>query len=75
MFRASGIQKTVVAAFGTDHTIWGASFFKHDQIWSPYLVTFEEACSPDSTTCTPEAATAVLCTPDDGCDGRPKQVQ
>ena len=35
----SGVHKTVVAASGTDHTIWGASFFKHDQ-----MVTFEEAC-------------------------------
>jgi len=42
MFRVSiapiiSVQKTVVAAFGTDHTIWGASFFKRD------VVTFEEA--------------------------------
>jgi len=44
---SSGVHKTVVAASGTDHTIWGASFLKRDQI-SPYLVTFEEVCSPDS---------------------------
>jgi len=25
---SSGVHKTVVAASGTDHTIWGASFFK-----------------------------------------------
>jgi len=25
---SSGIHKTVVAASGTDHIIWGASFFK-----------------------------------------------
>ena len=25
---SSGVHKTVVAAFGTDHTVWGASFFK-----------------------------------------------
>jgi len=31
----SGVHKTVGAASGTDHTIWGASFL------------FEEACSPD----------------------------
>jgi len=48
---SSGVQKTVVAASGTDHAIWGASFFKRDQI-SSSLVTFEEACSPDSMTCT-----------------------
>ena len=29
---SSGVHKTVVAAFGTDHTIWGATFFKRDQI-------------------------------------------
>jgi hypothetical protein len=28
----SGVHKTVVAASGTDHTIWEASFFKRDQI-------------------------------------------
>ena len=45
MFRASiapssGVHKTVVAACGTDHTIWEASFFKRD-----HLVTFEEAAT------------------------------
>ena len=34
---SSGVHKTVVAASGTDHTTWGASFFKRDQI---NLVTF-----------------------------------
>ena len=48
---SSGVHKTVVAASGSDRTIWGASFLKLDQI-SPYLVTFEEACSPDSMICT-----------------------
>ena len=28
---SSGVHKIVVAASGTDHTIWGASFFKRDQ--------------------------------------------
>jgi len=27
-----GLHKTVVAASGTGHTIWGASFLKRDQI-------------------------------------------
>ena len=36
---SSGVHKTVVAASGTDHTIWGA-------------ITFEEAGSPDSMICT-----------------------
>jgi len=29
---SSGVHKTVVAASGTDHTNWGASFFRRDQI-------------------------------------------
>ena len=29
---SSGVHKTVVAASGTDHTVWGASFLKRDQI-------------------------------------------
>ena len=28
---SSGVHKTVVAVSGTDHTVWGASFFKRDQ--------------------------------------------
>jgi len=31
--QSSGVHKTVVAASGTDHTIWGASFLKRD-LWS-----------------------------------------
>ena len=52
---SSAVHKTVAAASGTDHTIWGAgaSFLKRDQI-SPYLVTFGEASSgsPDRLICT-----------------------
>jgi len=44
---SSGAHTTVVAASGTDHTIWGASFFKRDP-----MITFEEACSPDNMICT-----------------------
>ena len=29
---SSGVHTTVVADSGTDHTIWGASFLKRDQI-------------------------------------------
>jgi len=29
---SSGVHKTVVAASGTDHTVWGASFLKRDRI-------------------------------------------
>jgi len=49
---SSGVYKTVVAASGTGHTKWGVSLLKRDQIRSHYLVTFEEACSPDSMICT-----------------------
>ena len=44
---SSGVHKTVVAASGTVHTIWGTSFFKRDQIRK-----FEEDGSPDSMNCT-----------------------
>ena len=49
---SSGVHKTVVASSGTDHTIWGASFLKGDQIrperdhrshTSPWLVTLHFA--------------------------------
>ena len=33
---SSGVHKTVVAAFGTDHTIWEASFFKRE--WHCWLL-------------------------------------
>ena len=69
---SSGIHKIVVAASGTDHTIWGASFFKRDQIRT-YLVTFEE--TPQIVRSVPEAATTVLCTPGDGLDGHRKHVE
>jgi len=42
---SSGVHKTVVAASDTDHTIWRSPI-------SPYLVTFEAACSPGSMICT-----------------------
>ena len=32
---SSAVHKTVVAASGTDHIIWEASFFKRDQIRIP----------------------------------------
>ena len=49
--QSSGMNKTVVTASGTDHTVWGARFLKRDQIRT-YFVTFEEACSPYSMICT-----------------------
>ena len=67
---SSGVHKTVVAASGTAHTIWGASFFKCDQIRT-YLVTLKKLAS-QIVRSVPAAATTVLCTPDDGRDGHPK---
>jgi len=60
---SSGVHQTVVAASGTDHTIWGASFLIRDQI--------RTGVGPP----VPEGATTVLSTPDDGRDGRPKHVE
>ena len=42
---SSGVHKTIFAASGTDHAVWGANFFKRDEIRTSYLVTFEQACS------------------------------
>ena len=56
---SSGVHESVVAASGTDHTIWGANSLKSGQIRSRLRelapsnpVTFEGACSPDSMICT-----------------------
>jgi len=69
---SSGVQKTVVAASGTDHTIWGASFLKRDQIRT---VVGSYYLAPQIVRSVPEDATTGLCTPDDGRDGRPKHVE
>ena len=72
---SSGVHTTVVAASGMYRSYYlGASFLKRDQIRTPYLVTFEEACSRIVQS-VPEAATTVLCTPDDGRDRGPKHVE
>jgi hypothetical protein len=49
---SSGVHKTVGAASGTDHTVWGKSFFKvliwsrlSKRLQSPYLITFEQVSS------------------------------
>jgi len=77
---SSGVHKTVVAASGTDHTIWWAnnriradlrpSGPKPALIWSRL-----RKLAPQIVWSVPEAASTVLCTPDDGCDGRPKHVE
>jgi len=44
---SSGVHKTVVAASGTDHTVWGASFLKHDQIRTVAEAANTVLCTPD----------------------------
>ena len=61
---SSGVHKTVVAASGTDHTIWGPN------VWSRL-----KKLAPQVVRAVPEAATTVFCTPDDGRDERPKHVE
>ena len=52
---SSGIHKTVVAASGTDHGIWGASFLKRDHMCSRL-----RKLAPNIVLSVPEAATTVL---------------
>ena len=66
---SSGVHKTVVAASGTDHIIWGESFLKGEQ------KTRLRKLAPQIVRSVPEAATTVLYTPDNGRDGRPKHVE
>jgi hypothetical protein len=49
---SSGVHKTIVGAFGTDHTIWGASYLKRDQIRTKSLFG--------------HVAATVFCSADDG---------
>ena len=67
---SSGVYKTVVAASGTDQTIWGASFLKRDQMGSRLKKVASQILRS-----VPEAANTILYTPDDGRDGRPKHVE
>ena len=39
---SSGVHKTVVAAPGTDHTLWGASFLKRDHVWESLLPRYSK---------------------------------
>ena len=66
---SSGVHKTIVAASGTDHTVWEASFFKRDQIRTAVLI-WSRLRKPLVDT-----VTTVLCAPDDGRDGRPKHAE
>ena len=44
---SSGVHKTVVAVSGTDPTIWGARFLKHDQIRTVPKAATTVLCTPD----------------------------
>ena len=61
----SRVHKNAVRDSGTDYPIWGGSFFKRDQ----------NKLALQIVRSVPEAANTVLCTPDDGRDGRPKHVE
>jgi len=61
---SSRVYKSLVAASGTDHAIWGANLLKRLRIFASQIVR------P-----IPDAASTVLCTADDRRDGRPKHVQ
>jgi len=82
MFRASiapssGVYTIVSAVSGTDHTMLGASCFKRDTIFIIIIIIIWSRLrqlAPHIVLSVPEAATTVLCTPDDGRDGRPKHV-
>jgi len=67
---SSGVHKTLIAASGADHTVWGASFLKRVLIWSRL-----RKLAPQIVRSGPEVATTVLCIPDDGRDGRPKHIK
>ena len=87
---SSRVHKTVVAACGTDHTIWGASFFKQDQrtglrqsVWSirtdcrksVLIWSCLKNLAPQIVWSVPETATTLLWTLDDGWEGCPKHVE
>jgi len=62
---SSGVHKIVTAASGTGYSIWATTFLQRGQIrprWRKVVAV-------------PEAVVTVLCTPDDGYDGRPKHVE
>jgi len=44
---SSGVHKTVVAASGTDHTVWGASFLKRVQIFGYIAAVYKFATVPN----------------------------
>jgi len=67
---SSGVHKTVTAASGTGHSIWVTTFLQCGLNRPSWRNVVTRILWPVS-----EAAITVLCTPDDGCDGRPKHVE
>ena len=71
---SSGVHKTVVAASGRYRTLRGAN--KRDHIRTAVLIWSRfRKLATQTVLFVPEAAITVLCTPDDGRDGRPKHVE
>ena len=66
---SSGVHKTVTAASGTGHSIWATTFFQRG-LRPHWRKVVAQILWP-----VPEAAVTVLCSSDDGSDGRPKHVE
>jgi len=66
---SSGVQKTVIAASGTGHS--NSETLSSNVALRP---RWRKVVAPLLWP-VPEAAVTVFCTPDDGRDGRPKQVE
>jgi hypothetical protein len=67
---SSGVQKTLTAAFGTGHSNGATTFLQRGLIRPRWWKVVAPLLWP-----VPEAAVTVFCTPDNGRDGRPKQVE
>ena len=68
---SSGVHKIVTAASGTGHSNNITTTFFQCGLIRPL---WRKVVAPILWT-VPEAAVAVLCSPDDGCDGHPKHVE
>jgi len=69
-YPSSGEHKTVTAASGTGHSNNTATAFLRRGLIMPRRMAVAQILWP-----VPEAAVTVLCSPDDGFDGRPKHVE
>jgi hypothetical protein len=66
---SSGVYKTITAVSGAGHSVRATTFRQRGIIRSHWRKVVAQVLRP-----VPEAAVTVLCTPDDGCDRRPKHV-